>query len=330
QINSDRTAFALRHAYGTLGPLLAGQYFSLFEDLAAAPETLDFGGAIAVAGPLRLPQIRYVYDMGHGLTLAGSAENPQTVMVNAHPTDHGAASNVQPVLGSSTFGLGQGDKIPDFVGAVIFSQGPGHIAFRGVLRDLYAHNPTTANITNSALAAPNGTGFANQNASTLGWGAGISGDYHVFGKDDILGEINGGYGIGRYITNTGNTQADSIQSSAGNTLTAVPAWAANLGYQHWWTDNLRSTLEGSVIFQNWQNSAFAITGANAATIAAMNSNVGQFGSLTHRELSTHVNLIWSPVPAIDLGYEFIWEQRKIEAGNSGQLVRSQISTKFKF
>jgi len=252
-------------------------------------------------------------------------------MVSAHPTDHGAASNVQPVLGSSTFGLGQGDKIPDFVGAVIFSQGPGHIAFRAVARDLYAHNPTTAAITNSALAAPNGTGFAGSNASTFGWGAGVSGDYHVFGKDDILGEVNGGYGIGRYITNTGNTQADSVLSSAGNTLTAVPAWAANLAYQHWWTDNLRSTLEGSVIYQNFQQGAFAVTGAGAAAAnAAAALNTGQFGSLTHRELSSHINLIWSPVPAIDLGYEFIFEQRKIEAGNSGNVVRSQISTKFKF
>jgi len=318
QINSNRSAFALRHAYGTLGPLLAGQYFSLFEDLAAAPETLDFGGAIGVSGPLRQAQARYVFSAGNGLTLGVSAENPQTVVVSAAPSAFGNATNTQPTLGSSTFGLGQGDKMPDFVGAVIWSQGPGHIAFRGVVRDLYDHNPAGG-------TAATGVGPAGVSNSTFGWGAGVSGDYHVFGKDDIIFQVNGGKGIGRYITNTGDTQADSVISVDGSRLSAVPAYGGVLGYQHWWTDRLRSNIEGSVIYQKWERSLFA-----GGVTGLIDGATGSFGSLTRREISSHVNLIWSPVPAVDLGIEFIWEQRLIEANLSGQLVRTQTSAKFKF
>src|SRR5215469_9508159 len=46
-VNSNSYGFRLRQAYGTLGPLLAGQTLSLFRDGAAEAETLDFGGAQA-------------------------------------------------------------------------------------------------------------------------------------------------------------------------------------------------------------------------------------------------------------------------------------------
>jgi hypothetical protein len=43
-----------------------------------------------------------------------------------------------------------------------------------------------------------------------------------------------------------------------------------------------------------------------------------------------VNLIWSPIPAIDLGLEYVFVQRKIEAGNRGEVDRTMASAKFKF
>jgi hypothetical protein len=208
EINADRTSFSLRHAYGTLGPLLGGQYFSLFEDPAAFPETLDFGGAIGVSGPLRQPQIRYVHSMPNGFTIAGSLENPQTTIIST-TIDNAGAPN-----GTSTFNLLQGEKTPDFVGALIYSQGPGHIALRGVLRDLYDHGPAGAATTGEPAS----------NASALGWGAGIYGDLHVFGPDDIIFQANGGDGIGRYITNTGDSPGDAVISANGQTLKPVWEW----------------------------------------------------------------------------------------------------------
>ena len=41
---SNSNNLRVRHAYGTLGGLLAGQTWSTFMDVGALPETLDFGG----------------------------------------------------------------------------------------------------------------------------------------------------------------------------------------------------------------------------------------------------------------------------------------------
>jgi hypothetical protein len=309
QDNSNRSAFSLRHAYGTLGPLLAGQYFSLFEDTAAFVETLDFGGAIGVSGPLRQPQFRYVYSVGNGFTLAGSIENPQTMIISTQ-----GGSNINNEFGESVAqGLGQGDKIPDFVGAAIFGQGPGHIALRGVVRDLYDHGPA-----NAALNAP-----VQSNASTIGWGAGISGDLHVFGPDDIIVQVNGGKGIGRYITNSGESPGDSVISADGHTLHAVTEFGGVLAYQHWWVPAvLRSNIEGSIIQASYPNELFTAAGSAAPG--------GALGSLNHRLISSHLNLIWSPVPPVDLGVEGIWEERSTVAGQTGHIERAQVSAKFKF
>jgi len=311
ELNSDRSAFSLRHAYGTLGPLLAGQYFSLFEDTAAFVETLDFGGAIGVAGPLRQPQFRYVYAVGNGITVAGSVENPQTAIIST------TENNVNNEFGTSTFNLLQGEKIPDFVGAVIWSQGPGHIAFRGVVRDLYDHGPGSVN--NAAANVP-------ANASAIGWGLGLSGDLHVFGPDDIIVQINGGNGIGRYITNSGNSPGDSVISADGHTLQAVTQYGGVVAYQHWWTDKLRSNIEGSLIKASYPSDLFntTVAGNNPA------SPQGALGSLNSRLVSSHANLIWSPVAPVDLGVEFIYEERRTVAGQVAHLERSQVSAKFKF
>lgn len=311
EFNSDRSAFALRFAYGTLGPLLAGQYLSLFEDQAALVETLDFGGAIGVSGPLRQPQFRYVYSVGNGLTFAASLENPQTMVIST------TENNVNVENGTSTFGLVQGEKAPDFVGAVIFSQGPGHIALRGVVRDLYDHGP--ANALNASAVTP-------AQASTIGWGTGISADLHVFGPDDIIFQANGGDGIGRYISNSGVSPGNSVISADGHTLKAVREWGGVLAYQHLWTGNLRSNIEGSIIQASYPTDLFttAIGGVDPA------APQGALGSLNHRLISTHLNLIWSPVQAVDLGVEQIWEERRTVAGQTGHIMRTQASAKFKF
>jgi hypothetical protein len=311
ELNSDRTSFSLRHAYGTLGPLLGGQFFSLFEDPAAFPETLDFGGAIGVSGPLRQPQIRYVHSMPNGFTVAASVENPQTSVIGT------TVNNVNLEQGETTFNLLQGEKTPDFVGALIYSQGPGHIALRGVVRDLYDHGP--ANADNAGAATP-------ADASTIGWGAGISGDLHVLGPDDIIFQANGGHGIGRYVTNSGESPGDAVISADGHTLEAVWEWGGVLAYQHYWTSFLRSNIEGSIIQASFPNQLFT---TNIGTIDPA-APTGALGSLNHRLISSHLNLIWSPVQAVDLGVEQIWEERRTVAGQTGHIIRSQVSAKFKF
>jgi DcaP outer membrane protein/Porin subfamily len=70
----------------------------------------------------------------------------------------------------------------------------------------------------------------------------------------------------------------------------VPTQAAWLWYQHWWTDNLRSTAMISGIY-NDVNQTIAITGSNKELADAA------------------INLFWSPVAFIDFGGEYFWGHR---------------------
>jgi Porin subfamily len=76
---TDPASFSIRHAYGRLGPLLAGQTWSLAMDLDAGPETLDFGGPNGFVF-IRQGQIRWTQPLSLWqvpLTLAASIENPE-------------------------------------------------------------------------------------------------------------------------------------------------------------------------------------------------------------------------------------------------------------
>jgi hypothetical protein len=305
QTNSDRSTFALRLAYGTLGPFLAGQAAPLFRDPVAEVETLDFGGAVGTAGPLRQPEVRYTYAMVHGVSVAVALDNPQSQFFNTVNTS--AAGT--PFSGQSTFGAGQGDKAPDLVGAVVWNGPWGHVALRGVARELYDHGASPA------------AGQAPGSASAFGWGAGFSGDIRTFGKDGIVFQANGGPGIGRYASDAGVAPGDSVISANGRTLRTVKTWSAFLGYQHWWTGRLRSNVEGSVLQASYPRDLFPA----GAFVPA-----GSFGVLNRQLISSHINLIWSPVPQVDLGVEFIYLQRKTEGGQRGNLERGQASAKFKF
>lgn len=55
-----------------------------------------------------------------------------------------------------------------------------------------------------------------------------------------------------------------------------------------------------------------------------------FGSINRVIYGAHANLIWSPIPAMDIGAEYIFLQRIVEDGRHGIGHRAQFSTKFRF
>ena len=110
---------------------------------------------------------------------------------------------------------------------------------------------------------------------------------------------------------TGSSGACAAGSTPGHTTiptTAncvasklIPSIGAEIGYQHWWSDNLRSTFSYGVNHQYSLSSAYLGTGI-------LNAN---------RELqSAHANLIWNPVSFVTIGVEYMWGQRTVVQGNS--------------
>jgi hypothetical protein len=286
KLNTNSTGLRLRHAYGTLGPLLVGQFNSLFRDVAAEFETLDFTGPPGTAGPQRQPQFRYSYNTGLGFVAAVAAESPEIQFFEA--TSGGGTLN-------TTFGKGQGTKLPDLTGALTANFPRGHVSFRAVLRDIYDHDGSTVH------------------AAAFGWGLGLSGHLNTWGKDAVIAQIQGGDGIGRYVNIYSNIPETAVDSPS-NSLALVSAWGGALGYQHWWTATLRTTVAATYVTADY--ASVVVPSVRAA--------------LPDRIWSTHVNLIWSPVPVIDAGVEYIHETRRVGNGQEGDANRLQVSSKFKF
>jgi len=85
-------------------------------------------------------------------------------------------------------------------------------------------------------------------------------------------------------------------------------------YQHWWTENLRSTLEVSGIW-NAMNTSIAV-----------NTN-----STNNKMLSiTHANLFWSPVAFIDFGAEYGWGHRLTVSNFRGDAYTLQGEMRVRF
>ena len=314
KVFTNSSGFRLRQAYGTLGPFLAGQTTDLFRDPAAESETLDFAGD-NTTGRTREPQVRYTLDFGNGLTWAVDAQNPQTDVLDAAAS--AAAAGCAPSGGFSfgcpnngnltTFGKRQGDKIPDFVTALQYSAPWGHLRASAVLRDIYWHQ---------------GTDGSNNNLSTFGWAASLTGTWNVpIGKDGLSAEFAYGDGGGAFIASDAGAAPDAVWTAgASRTLKTIKSWLVSANYTHFWTDTLRTNITGSYFQQ--QN--------RAGDFGATENGQSNFFNQQRSLYTAHVNLIWSPVPQTNFGIEFIRVQGKLEDGQKSEGTRMQASAQFKF
>ena len=324
KVNSNSYGFRLRQAYGTLGPFLAGQTLSLFRDGASEAETLDFGGAQA-NGVTRQPQVRYTFDFGNGLTWAVAAENPQSQVMDLNCSGSFIGFFGQVCTGQAsrqtTFGQGQGDKIPDFTTAVVYNAPWGHLNLHGVVRDIYWH---TTNAGSEETGAKD---------STIGWAVGFSGNWNVpIGKDSLAWEAAYGEGAGRYVNSDGPPTPDAflLQDEVGGVprqLRTIPSYLFMVNYTHFWTDTLRSNVAASY----WhQDNSDALNTAQQGVNGITDSSLAAANNLFTRTYTIHANLIWSPVPQTNFGIEFNRQQGRLQNGRTGDLTRVQVSAQFKF
>lgn len=263
----------LRHAYGTYGGFLAGQTWSNFMDVDSLPDTLEFFGPTGQIF-IRQPQVRYTMATGANSSLAIAVENPQ--------------SDARDVGGDVT----ALDRGPDLTGRWTQTGAWGHVAVRGLLRDLRVED-----------------GSGEHKANRLGWGLGLSGSFKLGAADTFLYQINGGQGIGRYIQDANSAAAYSATPA---TLRAQKAIGGFVGLQHYWATALRSNVVYGMVRDHNDEGYGSTAGLNKET------------------RQVHANLVWSPVKQMDLGIEYIWGERKTEDGQTGDLSRLQASAKYSF
>jgi len=314
----------LRKAYATFGGLEAGQDTGVLHDPDADPELVDFGADIGdetgIAGRAREPQVKYTFTGPFGSVVVG-IENPVPRLngpfgqvdedTNQIPTVAACsvAGNFLANLPADTACLGnaaflsplQAGLIPEFIGTARINQPWGHVQAGLVVR--------TDRLDDGQFL----------DKTYLGYGGTVSGDVHPFsGADGPLGKDDLGFGVcagsemgGQCANGTGlvtnfgkplNTSLGGINpltSAAWNTpgsptrkaydaavlSQASTSYGGWIWYQHWWSSELRSTIDFSGNYN------------------AINTSLVGPGTINNKILAlSHANLFWSPVAFIDYSH----------------------------
>lgn len=158
----DGNAFRLRHAYGAMGSLLAGQTWTSFMDEDGMPETLDFESPIGFP-QTRQAQVRWTKKLDCGDSFAFSIEDPASKIVE--PTT---------VPGESE------EVLPDITANYIWKNSRGHVQF-SAFGGMSSFQPDTGS-----------------NDSVLIWGLNLSTKIATWGDDNTILQFTYGDGVGRY------------------------------------------------------------------------------------------------------------------------------------
>lgn len=293
--DEGKTTFRLRHAYGSWGPILAGQTNSVFMDGDTFPNVVDYWGPNGMVF-LRTPQIRFTWKRGpHELAIA--AEHA------VNDIDPGNIRELDPALGS---GITNDEKIPDFTAHYRYDGGFGHVQLAGIIRRVGFDTP----------GAPENEP---KNHDT-GWGVNLASNLNTWGKDVLHLSAVYGRGIASYMNDGGTDLApkavlEAIQLGlpippGALSPEAVPIYGLMAYYDHLWSKSLSTSLGYSQV--RVDNTNFQEPDA---------FRLGQYAS---------ANLLWTPDPRILMGAEYLWGRRKDKNGADGDDSRLQFTFKYNF
>ncbi len=302
EIVSNSTSFRLRHAYGRLGPVLAGQWWTNFQDVDSEMNTLDFYGQEGTIF-IRQAQIRYSHVFrGGSTTLDVALENPETT------------GQPQSVVGRAGPGLGPSgiavDRMPDFTGQLRYTHSKGHVALRGLLRYAAVDSGGGGN-----SAVPSTLAVAD---NAVGWGAGISGVFSITDKDTVGGQFNYGDGIGRYLQGVGIRGGFACSAGCDSNASGLAAQTTFGGagwYGRQWTETIETNVGAGYSFVSLKTNVIGAAGVAGVPRSSWNANG---------------NIIWSPVPAVNFGLEVIYARTVFKANGQNDALRFMTSFQFNF
>ena len=274
----------LRHAYGTLGPVLAGQTWSTFVMPFAFPDTLDDGGPAGVPGN-RQVQLRYSHNLHSwlpGLVFTISAEDPRGARIFQPSVNTARGIGAVPFAGGN-------QPWPDVIARLDYTHPQGQIAVAGMIRQVNADT--------------GGVNALSRSGRDIGWGVNTAFRWTPTPQIILSGNIVVGKGIGKYMVG-GATGADDATVRNGimcnntcqgasdvQTIFAVGG-AGGLSWRI--TDTITWTVAGGYFWQDAQ--------------------AGRSGAVASREIqgakdtfwSAETNLQWSPVSTVTFGIGYTY------------------------
>lgn len=184
------------------------------------------------------------------------------------------------------------DQLPDVVGRYNWSGDWGSFTAAGIVRQLHT--------STDDINAKDDSAFA--------YGLSLSGKLKVGEKDDFRFMATAGDGLGRYI---GLNIVNDAAIDANGNLDPIFTYSGFGAFRHVWSDDVRSSIGG-------------------AYFKADNPILLTTDQVTDESWNAFANVIWSPVPPLDIGIELMYAERSLEDGRSGNLQRVQFSTKYNF
>ncbi|MDC4203229.1 MAG: DcaP family trimeric outer membrane transporter [Candidatus Manganitrophus sp.] len=217
--DEGQTTIRLRHAYGELGPFLAGQTNSLFMDGDVFPNTVDYWGPGGMVF-FRNIQFRWTPLKTDHQKFAVALENPGSAL------DVGNAARPE--------GWEAWNHYPDVTAQYRIDHSWGHAQVAGIGRWLGYQNPTIPTGRNSG--------------HELGGGVNLSGSLKTFGKNKLMAQVAYGRGIAAYFNDCCTDLAPNGALTEGE---AVPLLGWLVYYDHYWSERWSSSIGYSA--QNQDN-----------------------------------------------------------------------------
>jgi DcaP outer membrane protein len=154
----------------------------------------------------------------------------------------------------------------------------------------------------------------NHTETTVGWAVNFSTRRPILKwdpRDNLALQVSYGGGYGRYVNDLGTVGGqDAVFDDSTGDMETLAVLSTFVSFQKWWRDGLRSTFIASYV--DVDNPEF---------------QPGDAYSHTNRISG---NVIWSPVPRIDIGAELLWGKRTDKDGSSGDASQIQLSARYRF
>jgi hypothetical protein len=258
----------LRHAYVKGAGFTVGQTYSVFNSHIIL-DTIEFAiNSILVRQPL----ITYTIEKEY-FSYDFSIEQPETTLLDKY------AKIITP----------QDDMFPDLVIRTRYYPKWGESSLSLMAR--YLRQDRAKLSSGDDLKSVDGAFAYGVNFATL---------VKLNGHDDIRFDVQYGDGLGRYLAF--NAYAGGSLDESGKIHTQK-TFGSNIGYRHWWSENIRSTF------------AFEYASTNN-NLNALDESASLSG-INKESYGAQANILYSPIKNSLLGFEIDRAKRVVESGESG-------------
>jgi hypothetical protein len=144
--------------------------------------------------------------------------------------------------------------------------------------------------------------------STPGFGVTAGGKVKIGKLDDLRFQFTMGAGLGRYAA---LNFANAAAVKDDNELDATGSFLGFVSYRHFWSEKVRSNV-------------------NVSGISVSNDQDIAGDEVNKQAWSISGNVIYSPVPPVNLGVELMHATRELENGTDGSFNRLQFSAQYNF